>query len=52
MKTINKKNPSRSLLKGTMIKALNKNLNKNNFWQTLLVGATGGLGDYFGSNTL
>ena len=49
------KSLSHSLLKGTVvnlgIQALNKNLNKNNFWQTLLVGATSGLGDYFGGNT-
>jgi hypothetical protein len=28
----------------------NRSLNKNNFWQTLLVGAAGGFGDYFGGN--
>ncbi|MCR4558778.1 MAG: hypothetical protein K5685_01705 [Bacteroidales bacterium] len=49
------RNLAKSLLKGAVInfgvQALGKNLNKDNFWQTLLVGAAGGLGDYFGGNT-
>ena len=49
------KNFSRSLLKGTVLnlglQLANRNLSKNNFWQTLLVGAAGGFGDYFGGNT-
>jgi hypothetical protein len=40
------KNFSRSLLKGTVVnlglQLANRNLSKNNFWQTLLVGAAGG----------
>ena len=60
MNTLIKQNDSRqrnlpkSLLKGAVInlgvQALGKNLNKNNFWQSLLVGAAGGFGDYFGGN--
>lgn len=45
---------SRSLLKGTVLnlglQLANRNLNKNNVWQTLLVGAAGGVGDYFLGN--
>ena len=55
MKVLQSKSLSRSLLKGTVVnlglQLANRNLNKNNFWQTLLVGAAGGFGDYFGGNT-
>ena len=55
MQTIKTKTLSRSLLKGTVVnlglQLANRNLSKNNFWQTLLVGAAGGFGDYFGGNT-
>ena len=48
------RNLAKSLLKGAVvnvgIQVLGKNLNKDNFWQTLLVGAAGGFGDYFGGN--
>ncbi len=54
MNCINTKSLSRSLLKGTVVnlglQLANRSLNKNNFWQTLLVGAAGGFGDYFGGN--
>ena len=43
--TIKNKNLSRSLLKGTVLnlglQLANRNLSKNNFWQTLLVGRYG-----------
>ena len=49
MQTIKNKKLSRSLLKGTVLnlglQLANRNLSKNNFWQTLLVGAAGGFGD-------
>jgi hypothetical protein len=55
MEMIKSKSLSRSLLKGTVLnfglQLANRNLSKNNFWQTLLVGAAGGFGDYFGGNT-
>ena len=54
MEMIKSKSLSRSLLKGTVLnfglQLANRNLSKNNFWQTLLVGAAGGFGDYFGGN--
>ena len=54
METIKTKSLSRSLLKGTVVnlglQLANRNLSKNNFWQTLLVGVAGGFGDYFGGN--
>ena len=54
MKVLQSKSLSRSLLKGTVVnlglQLANRSLNKNNFWQTLLVGAAGGFGDYFGGN--
>ncbi|MBQ3688417.1 MAG: KilA-N domain-containing protein [Bacteroidales bacterium] len=54
METIKTKSLSRSLLKGTVVnlglQLANRNLSKNNLWQTLLVGAAGGFGDYFGGN--
>ena len=44
-----------SLLKGAAVniglQALSRNLSKDNFWQTLLVGAAGGIGNYLGGNT-
>ena len=55
MANFKEKSLSRSLLKGTILnlglQLANRNLSKNNFWQTLLVGAAGGFGDYFGGNT-
>ena len=55
MKDVQLKSLSRSLFKGTVLnlglQLANRNLNKNNIWQTLLVGAAGGFGDYFGGNT-
>ena len=49
METIKTKTLSRSLLKGTVLnlglQLAKRNLSKNNFWQTLLVGAAGGFGD-------
>ena len=55
MLEVKTKSLSRSLLKGTVVnlglQLANRNLSKNNFWQTLLVGAAGGFGDYFGGNT-
>lgn len=48
------RNLAKSLFKSAVVnlgvQALGKNLNKDNFWQTLLVGAAGGFGDYFGGN--
>lgn len=44
-----------SILKGAAVniglQALGHNLSKDNFWQTLLVGAAGGVGNYLGGNT-
>ena len=55
MQMIKNKTLSRSLLNGTVLnlglQLANRNLSKNNFWRTLLVGAAGGFGDYFGGNT-
>ena len=49
MQTIKTKSLSRSLLKGTVVnlglQLANRNLSKNNFWQTMLVGAAGGFVD-------
>ncbi|MBQ3656640.1 MAG: hypothetical protein II956_07340 [Bacteroidales bacterium] len=49
------RNLAKSVLKSAAVtlsvQALGKNLNKDNFGQTLLVIAAGGLGDYFGGNT-
>jgi hypothetical protein len=54
MTKVKTKSFSRSLLKGTVLnlglQLANRNLNKNNVWQTLLVGAAGGFGDYFLGN--
>jgi len=55
MEKIKTKNFAKSVLKSAAVtlsvQALGKNLNKDNFGQTLLVIAAGGLGDYFGGNT-
>ncbi len=54
MEKIKTKNFAKSVLKSAAVtlsvQALGKNLNKDNFGQTLLVIAAGGLGDYFGGN--